>query len=370
MFLARAITRFANHATTCGVALAIVLACLAPTKAIAGTVQELTRLKDQGETILQGVGLVIGLPGTGDSGKELATARPLAEILRNGGNSLDTPLDLSNSRAAALVLVTCVIPRSGAKADDVFDVTVAAVNSAKSLAGGQLFLSPLRGPFPGMPAFAVAEGMVDISDPQRPTVGRVRLGARLIKDIPAPKITDNFELIIEPPFAGWSSASQLAIAINAKAQPQGPAVAFAVDERTVRVTIPVAERTDKAGFLADVLAAEVDLAQLDLPNTIIYNQKTGAIIVPVGIEIAPVAITHKDLTITTTVPPPQPTQQNPLVQRQRWTSVETAARPAEAARLSDLLDAFKRLDIPPQEQIGILQMLHKTGKLQARILMD
>ena len=355
---------------TLAVASLLLLLLLIAPRVQAGNVQEITRLQDQGETILQGVGLVIGLSGTGDSGKELAVARPLAQILKNGGNALDSPLNLANSRAVALVLVTCVVPRQGAKADDVLDVTVAVVNSAKSIAGGQLFLSPLRGPFPGMPPYAMAEGMIEISDPARPTVGRVRLGARMIDDIPPPKIGDSFDLIIEPPFAGWSSASQIALSINAKAQPQGPAVAFAVDARTVRVTIPSAERTDKAGFLADVLAAEVNLSQLDLPNTIIFNQKTGAIIMPVDIEIAPVAITHKDLSITTTLPTPQPTQQFPLVQRDRWTGLQTNARPAERARLSDLLAAFKQLDIPPQDQIGILQMLHKTGKLQAKIIID
>src|SRR5262245_45829425 len=340
-----------------------VLAAACP--ALAGTVREMTRIKGQGESILQGVGLVVGLPGTGDSGKELATARPLAKFLENSGNLIGSLKDLENSKAVALVSVTCVIPADGARADDKFDVIVSVLNSAKSLKGGQLFLAPLRGPLPTDPrVYAIAEGPVDIADASSPTTGRVRGGARVMLDILMPAVMDAFELIIEPPYAGWSSATQIAVAINAKAQPAGPAVATAIDDRTVRVVVPEAERADRAGFLADVLSADVNASHLDLPAQVIFNQRTGAIIVTGDVQISPVAITHKDLTITTTVPPPVASAQNPLLQRERWTGLKTSARPAEQAKLADLLAAFKQLDIPVQEQIGILEMLHKTGKLQ------
>lgn len=334
------------------------------------TVKEIVRFDGHSETILQGFGLVAGLPGTGDSGKELALARPLFEVLRNGGNSLALPSELGNSKSVAMVMVTCTIRRGGAKADDTFDVIVSAVNKPSSLAGGTLLIAPLTGPYPGSPVFALAQGAVTIEDTGSPVNARVRGGARLIRDIAAPKIGDAFDLILDTPYAGWAAASQVAQAINAKADPQGAGVAMAVDERTVRVLVPPAERPNKAGFLADVLSAELNTALLDAPAQVVYNAATGAIIVTGDVEIAPMAITHKDLTITTTTPAPTPTQQNPLVRRDTWVDVKTQARPSERAKLSDLLAALKQLNVPVSDQIAILEMMHKTGKLQAKIVKD
>jgi flagellar P-ring protein FlgI len=350
--------------------LAVLILLCSATLARAVTVKELVRFEGHSETILQGFGLVAGLPGTGDSGKELALARPLFEVLRNGGNSLGTPSELANSKSVAMVMVTCTIHRGGAKADDTFDIMVSAVNKPSSLAGGTLLISPLTGPYPGSPVFALAQGQITLEGTSSPVNARVRNGARLIRDITAPKIGEAFDLVLDTPYAGWAAASQIAQAINAKADPQGSGVAIAVDERTVRVVVPVAERPNKAGFLADVMSAEVNSALLDPPAQIVYNSATGAIVVTGDVEIAPMAITHKDLTITTTHPPPVPTVANPIVKRDTWVDIKTQARPSEKAKLSDLLAALKQLNIPVDDQISILEMMHKTGKLQAKIVRD
>lgn len=352
------------------------LACLATLllslAAHATTVKELVRIKGQGESILRGYGLVVGLPGTGDSGKELAVSRPLAELLKQSGNQLGTPKELANAKSVALVSVSVVVPAGGARADDTLDVQVSAVLNASSLKGGELYLCALLGPVPDKDGkiWAFAQGLVDLQDPSIATNGKVRAGARIIEDILMPGVGDTFELIIDTPYAGWAAASQIAVAINAKAQPQGPKVATVIDERTIRVTVPTADRADRAGFLADVLSADVNQQLLDIPAQVICNQRTGSIIITGDVEISPVAITHKDLTITTTVPPPQPTAANPVVTRERWAPVAPNAKPSEMAKLADLIRAFKQLDIPVQEQINILQMLHKTGKLNAKLVVD
>jgi flagellar P-ring protein precursor FlgI len=349
----------------------IAVVCLAGASAFGTTVKEVVRIKGQGESVLKGTGLVMGLPGTGDSGKDLAMARPLAEVLRNSGNPIGSPKELASTKAVALVAVTCTIPAAGVRADDTLDVEVKTLLSASSLKGGELYLTALTGPFPGDDrVYAMASGLVDVQDPSVPTTAKVRLGARMIEDILMPAVGDTFDLIIDAPFSGWAASSQIAVAINAKAQPQGPRVAVAVDERTVRVTIPDADRSDRAGFLADVLSAEVNVQLLDIPAQVICNQRTGSIIVTGDVEISPVAITQKDLTITTIVPPPAPSPQNPQIQRDRWTPMASNGRPSDMAKLADLINAFKQLDIPVQDQIGIIQMLHKTGKLQAKLIVD
>jgi len=96
----------------------------------------------------------------------------------------------------------------------------------------------------------------------------------------------------------------------------------------------------------------------------------GAIIVTGDVQIRPVAITQKDLSITTITPPPVGSPLNPVVARSTWTDLKTSANPAETAKLADVIAAFRQLNIPVSEQVNILQMLRKSGQLHARIVID
>lgn len=354
-------------------ALVGLVALWASPASLATDVKDLVRIKGQGESILRGLGLVVGLPGTGDSGKELVMARPLAQVLANEGNAIGDLRELGSTKSVALVLLTCVIPEAGARIDDRFDITVSTVNSAQSLKGGTLYLAPLSGPYPGSPVFAMAAGPVEIEG-ETPTTGRVRGGARMVRDILMPEVGDTFDLIVDPHFSGWASVTEIAGSIDRSyfnsPTAAGPSIARAVDDRTVRVTVPLNERADRAAFISDVLSTDINVAMMKLPAQVIVNGRTGSIIVTGDVEISPVVLTHKDLVITTTVPPPQPTPDNPLVQRDSWTSLSTAARPTEKSKLADLLEAFKQLQVPASEQISILQQLHKIGKLQAKLVVD
>lgn len=349
--------------------------CVCATFAHAGTIKELTRIDGQGESVLRGIGLVVGLSGTGDSSKDIAVARPLVALMKNNGQGVGLPEEVTRSkkeiRALALVSVTATVRREGARTDDTIDVNIATINSATSLRGGRLYLTSLQGPTPNSPVFAIAEGEVELDDTNVPTVGRVRGGARMIKDILMPEIGDTFKLVLEPPFAGWGSASAVAEAIQdsvvvaGRANPDAPVVARVLDERKIEITIPREERSNKGLFLAQVLGTEVKTEFLDLPAQVIVNSRTGAIIVTGNVTISPVAITHKDLQISTTG-----TATGTGGARGKWTDVATATKAGEAAKLTDLLAALDKLSVPAQDQISILQMLHKTGKLEARLVVD
>lgn len=353
------------------------LVCARAAQASGTSIQELARIKGQGESVIRGLGLVMGLPGTGDSGKELAMARPLSEVLRNNGDAVGTLKELGSTKSVALVIVTCTIPAAGALPDDRLDVAVSAVNSASSLKGGRLYLCPLLGPrADSRTVYAYAEGPVDIEDAASPTTGRVRGGARMVETTRGQLISGNtFDLILEPHFAGWGSAQQVASSIDVQYQADPNAehdsIATVIDDRTVRVTIPPAERPKRAAFIADVMATPVNVALLGLPAQVVCNQRSGAIVVTGDVEISPGIITHKDLVITTTLPPPIPTPADPLTQRTRWAAINTDKSSTSAnAKLDDLLSAFKQLDIPVPEQIAILQMLSKAGRLRAKLIVD
>lgn len=344
------------------------------------TVGEIARLEDTGGSVISGLGLVVGLNGTGDSGKDAALARPLFEYYKNNGNTLGSLDELKNAHTVALVNVTCTIPEGGWQRDDRFDVTVSAILDAKSLEGGVLITSPLMDQIgPNRAVYAQAQGQLAIESPKAPRVGRVRLGAQMVRAMPRQThIIDSFVIVLNKPYAGYASASAVAEAITQEyLTPRGgtgqggsAAIARALDDRTVRVNIPDYERGNIAAFIGDVLSYPINISTLKLPARIIYNQQSGKIVMTADVEISPVAITSADLTITTTVPPPVPTPENPLVDTRHWTGISPGAKEGEKARLQDLLNAFNQLNIPVADQITLLDMMSKAGKLHAELVID
>ena len=354
--------------------LAAALSLISTTHAMAISVQELVRLKGQGESVLQGLGLVVGLPGTGDSGEDLIVARPLAKLLETSGNPIGGFDELAQSRSIALVMVTCTIDRTGAKLDDKFDVVVSAINNPASLEGGELFLAPLRAPLPPHDVYAIAQGPIVIEG-VNPTRGMVRGGARVTRDILMPTISSDgtISLIVHPHVASWTTAQLIADTINQHRlglDQLGDPIAQAMDDRSVRVLIPNTDLADPAGFIADILSIRFDPSLLELPARVVVNEREGIIVMTGNVEISPTALTHGDLIITSVTPPPQPEEGAPLIEQGRWAAVSTSRRENESARLQDLLSAFKQLDVSVDDQIAILMQLHRTGALHAELIVN
>jgi len=345
----------------------------------ATTVKEIARIKGQGENVIRGQGLVFGLNGTGDPGKDLVMARELAEYYRNNGNPIPDLSDLKNAKNVALVNVFITIPEGGGRIDDKFDVTVQATHTASNLAGGVLYITPLLGPKPDPKdtPWAFASGQITVDDKASPRTGRIRGGGQLVKDVLRGEVGDTFTLILRPPYQGWSSASAVATTITQELYGKVgrnlsglPAIATVLDDRTIRIDVPTSERSDRAGFIGDVLATPINIALLKLPAQVIYNSEAQMIIMTGDVEISPVAITQKDLTITTTIPAPVPTPDNPVVESKHWAGLTTSTKDGDRARLQDLLNAFNQLKVPVADQVSILSMLEKTGKLHARLIRD
>jgi flagellar P-ring protein precursor FlgI len=143
-----------------------------------------------------------------------------------------------------------------------------------------------------------------------------------------------------------------------------------LDERTIRIDIPESERAGKSAFVAAVLSAEVNVTQLDLPAQVIINPRTMVIIITGDVEISPGVVTHRDLIINTTIPAPSPTAAAPILQRQTFAEVRTRSKASDNARLADLMAALKQLDVNVTDQIDILKLLHKTGRLHAKLIID
>ncbi len=364
------------------VACALIGTLCAPSRA-GVTVGEIAHLKDTGGSVITGVGLVTGLNGTGDSGKDPVVARALQAYYASLGNAVASLDELKNAKSVALVNVTCTIPEGGWRQDDQFDVTVTTTHGATSLDGGNLFLSPLLGPYidpsTGLcPLLAMASGPVMIENPKSPRFARVRHGAHMIADpVRSPSVTDSFTLILNKPYAGYAAASEIASAITQSIYGKTgrgltglPPIATVIDDRSIRVDIPASERTGTAAFVGDVLGTPITIALLKLPKQVIYNQSAGKIVITGDVEISPIALTSADLSINTTVPPPTPTPDNPQTQTSHWAGVSVGAKESERGKLQDLLQAFNQLNIPVSDQINLLEMMEKAGKLHAKLVID
>jgi flagellar P-ring protein precursor FlgI len=340
------------------------------------SIQEFVRLEGQMTNTLRGIGIVTGLKGTGDDGKELLLARPLAEVYRNNGNPIGELRDLAKSKAAAIVTLSVTLPEGGGREGDPLDVFVQVSHSAASLKGGTLIISPLLGPTArDSLIYALASGPIVLEDAEVPTTGRIRGGAVLTRDVRPAKVGDEFNLILRPHFRSYQMSRTITAEINdlnanldsAEAE---DVIATAVDETMVHVSIPRQERANPTNFMANVLSKKFSPSLIDLPAMVVVNERTGSIIVTGNVEISAVTVGNDRLFITTTTPAPSPTAQDPLVVRQNWAEFGTTGTNSDRGRIQDLLEAFKQLSVPIKEQISILAQIDQAGRLNARFVRE
>ncbi len=330
-------------------------------------VRDLCRVKGQEENTLQGMGLVVGLKGTGD-GSSLPTTRALANMMRLMGNPLPlnpdgTPVlqELKDAKNVALVMVTATVPAQGARQGDVVSCQINAL-SAKSLDGGYLLTTPLVGPRPGDPqVYALAQGPIHLDDPNRPASGRIHNGCRLEADFRNPFVGEDFiTLVLHKEHATWQNAQEVAAAINSEYDFQDPRrpdarPAVALDQVNVVVQIPPHYRNNPAQFVALVMDAR--LAMVAGSRRVVINERAGTIVVGADVEIGPVAITHNGLTIQT-----GETTANQFVGAETTSEGRT--------RLEGLIQALNAIKAPPQDMIEIIKGLQRSGALYGELVVE
>ena len=156
--------------------------------------KNICHVKGQEENTLQGLGLVIGLKGTGDNANSLPTVRSLARAIQLMGTPTGKrgPLELKEDvKNVALVIVTATVPAAGARQGDTIDCTVSSIGGAKSLAGGQFFITALQGPqIESERVYAFAQGAIHIDDSRCRRRASVFKGCRLEEDFFNPFIKD------------------------------------------------------------------------------------------------------------------------------------------------------------------------------------
>ena len=344
--------------------LAILCVILVCGEAHAAKIADITRLLGHRTNTLTGLGLVFGLQGTGDGGDFAPAMRPLAAMLGKFSNEV-TVRELGNAQNVAIVMVTVTVPANGAHAGEAIDCHVTSIGAASSLEGGRLFVAPLMGPTPGSGIYALADGQITIEG-KNALHGVVKGGAKMEKPVlmrPIDRATGQITLIIEEPAANWTTASTIAKVIN-DAEGDGQDLAVAEDQKTVVVTIPKNELVRPDSFISRVQQLPVRL--LPTEARVVINQNTGTITMTGDVEISPVVISHKGLTITTTNPPPVPSARMPILTERTAIALDTTRQ--GGARLQDLVDAMDMIKVPAQDRIDILRELYKTGKLHAKLV--
>ncbi|NNF43297.1 MAG: hypothetical protein HKN62_09650 [Phycisphaerales bacterium] len=345
------------------------------------TVQDLVRVKGHERNVLTGMGIVVGLNGTGDTAKDsLIAARPFAQLLTNLGNPVEDVTELVKADAFAIVNVTMELPATGVREGDRLDVHVDKMFNAESLQGGRLITSMLRPPGPDDPTMvpmAYAEGPV-LVQADDPASGVVRGGGQMLADIRTNPVRGGaVTLVLKDQYAGYPVATTIAYAIEQEFAIDGHVdLAIVEDARNIRIFVPLADRARPAGFLAALLTIPIDPSLIQTGARIVVNERAGIITVTGNVEIGPVAITHKGLQLNTITPPPDPAADPaappaaPVPQTNgRWVGFDTTGGSSRrATRLADLLNAFDQLNVTTEDQIAIIYELQKTGALHAEIV--
>jgi flagellar P-ring protein precursor FlgI len=343
--------------------------------ASAARIRDLCEIQGARDNELVGIGLVVGLAGTGDGASAALTAQQ--HLLDRIGFEMQNAKDLS-SKNSALVMVTATI-EAFAKEGIHTDVKVDSIGDAKSLEGGMLLMTQLK--YPGDPSetvYAVAQGAVSVGGfnadagggtstrKNHVASGRIPQGATIENEVPS-TITDGQRILLLLKKPDFSTAFSVQEAVN---KVLGADTALALGGGTVRVTIPVNQRDELVSFIVQLQNIE---AAVDVPTRVVLNERTGTIVVGGDVMIKPCHVAHGGLTIKiVSVPAVTPalsfTDANPVITETRDLSVveeEAFLMPVQGTSAGDVAEALNRLKVTPRDLISIFQALHVGGYLEA-----
>lgn len=340
------------------------------------------RVKDiahfQGDRInqLTGLGLVVGLAGTGDGSGSQANVQMIANMLQRFGLSL-SPSDL-RTRNVAAVMVTAELPPF-AREGDTIDVTVSSFGDAKSLEGGVLLMTPLRGA--DGQVYAVAQGPVSIGgfnvsgggsrvQKNHTTVGRVPNGATIEAEIFSALTSGNYlDLVLKNP--DFTTASRLVDSINAHFEAE---IARAVDKSTVELMIPETYMHDPISFIAKLEGVEVTP---DTMAKVVINERTGTIVMGQNVRISTVAVAHGSLSVSIgrsfEVSQPWPdsrgtTQVIPEIEIQASEEEAQLMVLPAGSNVNDVVKVLNAIGATPRDIIAILQAVKAAGALHGELV--
>lgn len=367
--------------------LLIFVNCFIAVSAISATA-DAVRIKDLGklqgwrENALVGYGVVSGLAGTGDSPSNRTTRQALANILSQ--LNLTIPVDQIQSRNVAVVMVTAALP-AFAREGDTLDLTVTSAGDARSLVGGALLLTPLKGPNGRI--YALAQGALSVGgyrydangnvvQKNHPTVGSIPGGASVEVGVDN-KVSENKKVTFVLQQPDYTTAVRIADAINGKFN---SSVAIVKDAAGIEIQIPEPRREQLANFLAEIESVTVEP---DRRAKVVINERTGTVVAGGDVRISKVVISHGDIkvSIQTENSVSQPIFLNrpnenirtELVSNSRMDVNESSASGYVAPihnTVADLVQSLLKIKMSTRDIISILRAIKTAGALHAELVIQ
>jgi flagellar P-ring protein precursor FlgI len=337
-------------------------------------IRDICRVKGQEENTLLGRGLVVGLNGTGDS--DPLTLRSLARMLQLMGGQvgldeqrLPDISELKNVKNVATVFVTATVPAEGARQGEQLDCTVHAVN-AKSLAGGKLMLTTMKGPNPSdQTVYALASGMIDLDATGSPTSGRIVQGCRLEADFMNPFLLDGkFTLVLDQRQASFQTANDIEELLNSPVSAslssrdtlrssanRSEAVAKAIDQVNIEVTIPKVYQSAPLQHIAQVMDTRIITPTHDA--SVVIDRRNGVIVIGDNVLVGRVAVSINSVRVQTGMAAPS----GPLFVLDQSENTNTT-------KLNALVDALNSLQVETNDIISIIERIHANSQLYGRLI--
>ena len=340
--------------------------------------KELTDVRGVRDNALIGYGLVVGLAGTGDTESVLFTSQSMSGMLGRLGIRIDAH-DV-RVRNVAAVMVTATLPafsRSGSR----LDVSVSSIGNARSLVGGTLLLTPLRGP--DGKTYAVSQGAVQAGGlsasglgnrfvRNTPTSGRIPAGATIERAVTVDLGTGPVVLALRTP--DFTTANRVAAKINARFAELGNDLvkAEAKDPAAVEVVLPEDYAGGAVALIAELEALEVDA---DARAKVVVSERTGTVVAGANVRLRPVVVAHGNFSVeveskpVVSQPGPFSLQGQTIAQQQGTLKAEESANKAialpQTSSVQELAAALNLLGASPRDLISILQAIKAAGALDA-----
>lgn len=356
--------------------LAAIAGAMAAPPAAAERLRDLVQIEGARDNQLIGYGLVAGLAGTGDQTTQIPySVQAIRNMMRQLGLTLDPNAFIQPTTVAA-VMVTASLP-TFTEVGQRLDVTVSALGNAKSLRGGVLLMTELRGT--DGQVYAIAQGSLLVSGfaasgqaasttVNIPTVAHIPRGAT-VERMPKARFTLGSTILLDLDTSSFGNAARITAAIDAA---MGP-IAVATGPGQVAVKGPYAAAA-RVRFVADLLALEV--TPVPPPAEVVVDAQSGTVVIGQDVRIGPAAVAYGLLSVTVNETPlvsqPAPFSggQTTRVPRTQIRAAEKQAKILElpnAPRVSDIVRNLNAIGATSSDLIAILQALHEAGALQARI---
>ena len=353
------------------------LVCGFAQQAAAERVKDLASVQGVRDNQLVGYGLVVGLDGTGDQGSPV-TLKSTLNMLNQLGITLppNTSLEMKN---LASVLVTATLPPF-ARPGQTIDVTVSSVGNAKSLRGGTLVMTPLKGA--DSQVYAMAQGNMLVSEAgASPTggkgqsnyliVGRIPDGATVERSVPTAVGQGEF-VMLNLNTADFTTASRLTDAIN-KEFPAQKEVAIALDARAIRIKAP--NGSARVAFMSRLENIEVEPAHA--AAKVIINARTGSVVMNRQVTLETCSVSHGNMTVvvkseadnkeTAPVVAEANAPVNPTAGKGIKAEPGNLLLLPKAVSLDDVIRALNAIGATPKDLLAILQAMKASGALRAEL---